>query len=79
MSGRANRTADASDFALCQRMIRVAAHLCRQVERDREPGLALLEKIAVATVSILPRCRSRRNWRIVHSRPDTIVGLHATA
>ena len=35
------------------RRVRVVAHLGRQVERDRQPGLALLEEVAEARVRLL--------------------------
>ncbi len=41
------------DLAGRERVIRVQAHLRRQVERDREPGLALLEEVAEALVRVL--------------------------
>ena len=36
---RVDRDADAADLAARQRVVRVAAHLRRQIERDREAGL----------------------------------------
>src|SRR5208282_5022820 len=56
---RAYRHADASDFALGQQMIRVAAHLRGQVERDRQPRLTLLEQVAVAAVRLLRAAEAR--------------------
>ncbi len=56
---RADRHADAADFAAGQQMVGVAAHLGRQVEGDREPGLPVLEQVAVAAVGFLGVAEAR--------------------
>ena len=38
-----------------ERVVRVEAHLRRQVERDREAGLAAVEQVAEALVGVLGR------------------------
>ena len=43
-----------------ERVVRVAAHLRRQIERDREARLPLLEQVVVARVRLVGACRSRR-------------------
>ena len=45
--------ADPADLALRLRGVGVVAHLGRQVEGDRQPGLALLEEVAEAPVRLL--------------------------
>ena len=57
---RVDRDAGAADLAERARVVGVVAELGRQVERDREPGLAALEEIAVARVRLLAPTRSRR-------------------
>ena len=49
----ADRHADPADLALRRRRVRVVAHLRRQVEGHRQPGLALLEQVAEAAVGLL--------------------------
>src|SRR5260370_8347228 len=40
-------------------MIRIAAHLRRQVERNRKPGLTLLEQVTVAAIGFLRAAETR--------------------
>jgi len=49
---RCDRDADAADLAARQRVVGIAPHLRRQVERDREAGLALREQVVVALVGL---------------------------
>ena len=49
-----------ADLALGARVVGVEPELRRQVERDREPRLALLEQVAVARVRLLGRGEARR-------------------
>ena len=55
------------------RRVGVVAHLRRQVEGDRQAGLALLEQVAEAAVG-LGGVAKPAYWRIVHSRPRYMVG-----
>ena len=48
------------------RRVRVVAHLGRQVEGDRQPGLALLEEVAEAPVRLL----GRREAGVLAHRPE---------
>ena len=48
-----DRDADPADLALRLGCVGVVAHLGRQVEGDRQPGLALLEEVAEALVGLL--------------------------
>ncbi len=48
-----DRHPDPADLALRLGRVRVVAHLGRQVEGDRQPGLALLEEVAEAPVGLL--------------------------
>ena len=48
-----DRDADAAHLPLRLGRVGVVAHLGRQVERDRQPGLALLEQVAEARVRLL--------------------------
>ena len=57
---RVDRHADAADLAARQRVVGVAAHLRRQVERDRQSGLARARAGTCSAGSTRPRCRSRR-------------------
>ena len=50
---RVDRDADLADLARRERVVGVEAHLRRQVERDREAGLALVEQVAEALVGVL--------------------------
>ena len=52
---RVDRDARPADLAERARVVRVVAELRRQVEGDREPGLAALEQVAVALVRLLRR------------------------
>ena len=61
-----DRDADAADLALRVGRIRVVAHLGRQVEGDRQPGLALLEEVAEAPVRLL----GGREARVLAHRPE---------
>src|SRR6266851_2455436 len=58
-------------------MVRVAAHLGRQIERNRESGLTLLEQITVTTIRFLGAAEARV---LAHRpQPSTIHRrLHAT-
>src|SRR5207245_11022382 len=47
------------------RVVRVVAELCRQVERDGEPGLAALQQIAEALIRLL----RGRETRVLANRP----------
>ena len=47
---RVDRDADPADFARGERMVRVVAHLRRQIEGDAQAADALREQIAVARV-----------------------------
>src|SRR6185437_4435734 len=51
--------ARAPDLAVRHTMIGVVAHLRRQVERHREPGLAGLEQMAKALVGFFSRAEAR--------------------
>src|SRR5215203_4669434 len=62
---RIDRDARAADLAGGARVVRVEAELGRQVERDREAGLAALEQEAVALVRLL----GRREARVLADRP----------
>ena len=55
------------------RIVGVEADLRRQVERDREPGLASLEEVAIARVR-LRREANPAYCRIVHGRPRYMSG-----
>ena len=52
-------TPGAPDLALGARIVGVEPELGRQVERDREPRLPLLEQVAVAGVRLLGRGEAR--------------------
>ena len=62
---RVDRDARAPDLAERARVVRVVAELRRQVERDREPGLAALEQVAEARVRLL----RRREAGVLADRP----------
>ena len=47
------RDADPADLLLHIRVVGVVAALRRQIERDRQPGAALREQVAVALVRLL--------------------------
>ena len=49
---RADRNADPTDLALRLRCVGVEAHLRRQVERDRQAGLALIEEVAEPAIRL---------------------------
>ena len=55
-----HRHADLADLAARELVVGVVAGLRRQVERDREPGLALGEVAAVERVGLAPRSNGRR-------------------
>ena len=61
-----DRDADSSDFSLGQRMVRVVAHLGRQVEGDAEAGDALCEKVPIPPVGF----RRRPEPRVLPHRPE---------
>ena len=52
---RRDRHAALADFAERQRMVRIAAHQRRQIERDAQPGAAGREQLLVALVGLLGR------------------------
>ena len=52
---RADGGAALADFAFAQGMVGVVAHQRGQIERHREPGLALLQQIVVAAVGFFGR------------------------
>ena len=52
-------TPGSPDLAGGARIVRVVAELRRQVERDREPGLAALEQVPEARVRLLGRGEPR--------------------
>ena len=58
-----------ADFALRPRMIGVVAHQRREVERDRQSRLPVLEQELEALVRLAARVPKPANWRIVHSLP----------
>src|SRR5207253_4210813 len=63
---RVDRDADLADLAVGHRVVGVVADLRRQVERDRKPGLALLEQEAVALV----RLRGGAEAGVLPHRPE---------
>ena len=63
---RADRDADPADLPRRLRRVRVVAHLGRQVERDRQARLALLEEVAEAAVRLL----GGREARVLAHRPE---------
>src|SRR5437773_306160 len=52
---RIDRDAAFSDFALGHRMIRVITHQCRQMKRNGEPRLPVLQQIVIPLVGFLGR------------------------
>ena len=58
-ASRVDRDAGPPDLARGARVVGVVAELRRQVERDREPGLAALEQVAEARVRLLGRGEAR--------------------
>ena len=67
MSARLDdRHADPADLALRLGRVGVVAHLGRQVEGDRQAGLALLEQVAEALVGLL----GGREARVLAHRPE---------
>ena len=56
---RVERDADPADLLLDVGVVGVVAALGGQVERDREPGAALREQVAVALVRLLRRAEAR--------------------
>src|SRR5262245_55243281 len=73
---RVDRDANTPDLAEAARVVGVAPHLRREIERDREAGLTLPEQISVAFV----RLRRRAEARILAHRPEPAavhVRLHA--
>ena len=72
---RIDRDADAADFAGGQRMVRVVAHLRRQIEGDAQAADALREQIPVARVGFRRRAEAgvlphRPQPAAVHGRLD---------
>src|SRR5216683_2957664 len=73
---RADRDADAADFAGGEFVVGVAAHLGRQVEGDREAGLAVGEEVTIAAVGFLGVAEAG----VLAHRPEPPAihrGLHA--
>ena len=64
---RVDRNAGPPHLALCRRVVRVEPELGRQVECDREAGLATREQVAVAFVRLL----RRREACVLTDRPRT--------
>ena len=64
-----DRHADLADFALGVRMVAVVAGLRRQIEGDRQPGLALAQILAVKRI----RCRGGRMPGISAENPSFIA------
>ena len=62
-------TPDLADFAQRARIVRVVANLRRQVERDREPGLAALPADNENAGSSPRRMPNPAYCRIVQRRP----------
>ena len=62
---RVDRDAGAADLADGARIVGVVAELRRQVERDREPRLTVVEQVAVARVRLL----GRREAGVLPDRP----------
>ena len=62
---RVDRDAGAADLAERARVVGVVAELRRQVERDRQPRLPVVEEVAVAGVRLL----GRREARVLADRP----------
>ena len=65
-----DRDADPADLARRLRRVRVVAHLGRQVERDRQAGLALLEQVAEPAVRLL----GGREAGVLAHRPEPASG-----
>ena len=61
-----DRDADPADLALRLGRVGVVAHLGRQVEGDRQPGLALVEEVAEPPVGLL----GGREARVLAHRPE---------
>ena len=61
-----DRHPDTADLALRLRRVGVVAHLGRQVEGDRQPGLPLREQVAETLVGLL----GRREARVLAHRPE---------
>ena len=57
---RVDRDAGPADLALRARVIGVVAHLRREVERDRQPRLSVLEQVAEPPVRLLGGAHARR-------------------
>ena len=72
-----DRDADAADLAARQRVVGVAPHLRRQIERDREPGLPLREQVACSARFDSAAVPKPAYWRIVQSRPRYMRRLDA--
>ena len=61
-----DRDAGLADLALGARVVRVVAHLRRQVERDRQAGLAVVQQVAESRV----RLRGGSHAGVLPHRPD---------
>ncbi len=61
-----DRDPDPADLALGFARVGVVAHLGRQIERHRQPGLALLEEVPEAAVGLL----GRGEPRVLAHRPE---------
>ena len=64
---RIDRDADAAHLALRQDVIRVVAHLRREIERDAQSVNALRQQVAIALI----RLRRRPEARVLPHRPQT--------
>ena len=63
-----DRHPDAAHLAGHLRVVAVVAHLGRQVEGHRQPGLASRQQVPESTVR-LPAEVNPAYWRMVHGRP----------
>ena len=70
---RVDRDAGPADLALGERIVGVVAELRRQIEGDREPGLAVREQVAVPLVRLLRGCEPR----VLADRPRP-AAVHVT-
>ena len=63
---RVDRHADPADLAGRERVIRVVAHLRRQIERDAQAGHPLVEQVAIAPIGL----RGGAEARVLAHRPQ---------
>ena len=66
---RGHPDAALAELAGGDRFVGVVAHQRRQVEGHAQASLAVGEQVEGSARSSPRRCRSRRNWRIVHGLP----------